>query len=245
MKNRDFFYLQYNKINWKNQGKTKINFFIYDYIFRNIIIRKKGEGIAIFDIGFGIGFFLKMLYRNLWKHYQNIIIEGCEPSKVNYKHFLKKNLKGGDEHGIVFNTYNKSFLRVYTGVKFDFITAIYVFPHFIFNDVKRVVRKIYSMLNEGGRFILIVANEKYLKDKLKNEQDLFIESQNISFDGEKYREVLHYSDIPKIGKIIDYNREESFYSDLFRKNGFALRQKENINDAGFLCTLFIFEKRKY
>lgn len=38
MKNKDFFYLQYNKINWKNQTETKINSFI--------------NNISIFDNGF-------------------------------------------------------------------------------------------------------------------------------------------------------------------------------------------------
>ena len=61
MKNKDFFYLQYNKIDWKNQEKTKINSFINNYIIRNIILKHKGSDISVFDIGFGIGFFFKML----------------------------------------------------------------------------------------------------------------------------------------------------------------------------------------
>ncbi len=77
MKNRDFFYLQYNKINWRNQEKTKINFRIYDYIIKNILLKKGSNNIAIFDIGFGIGCFLKMLLLNLRGYYRNIIIEGC------------------------------------------------------------------------------------------------------------------------------------------------------------------------
>lgn len=240
MKNRDFFYLQYNKISWKNQEKTKINFYIYDYIIRNLIRRKKGDRIAIFDIGFGIGLFLKKLIRDLRGHYKSIIIEGCEPSRLNYKNFLTKKVNGSN--GLTLKTYNKTFLKSLPGVTFDFITAIYVFPHFVFSDTKEVARKIYSMLNDGGKFVLVVANEKYLANKLKNEQDLFIEKQTISFGGKQYQEVLHYSDIPKIGKVIDYNRGESFYIDLFRKNGFTLYQKKNINDAGFICTLFVFKK---
>lgn len=60
-KNRDFFYLQYNKIDWKNQEKTKINYFINEYIIDNIILKHQEESISLFDIGFGIGFFIKML----------------------------------------------------------------------------------------------------------------------------------------------------------------------------------------
>jgi len=247
MKNKDFFYLQYNylqynKIDWKNQEKTKINFYIYDYIIKNIIRHKKGNNIAVFDIGFGIGIFLKKLLQDLRRRYQTIIVEGCEPSRLNYKHFLNKNLKGV-RRDITLKTHNKTFLKSLTEAKFDFITAIYVFPHFAFDDTRKVARKIRLMLKEGGKFVLVVANEKYLENKLKTEQDLFIESRNIALGGKKYREVLHYSDIPKIGKVIDYNRDESFYIDLFKKNGFALNQKKNINDAGFICTLFVFKKR--
>ena len=214
MKNRDFFYLQYNKINWKNQEKTKINFFIYDYIIRNVISRKKGKDISIFDIGFGIGLFFKKLLRDLRKRYNTVTIEGCEPSKRNYKYFLSKKVKG-DGRRVVLKIFNKTFLKTRTEAKFDFITSIYVFPHFLLNDLKGTVRKIHSMLKDYGKFILVVANEKYLANKLINEQDLFIERREVSYGRKKYWEVLHYSDIPKIGKVIDYNREETFYLDLF------------------------------
>ena len=90
-KNRDFFYLQYNKINWKNQEKTKINSFIYNYVIQSIILQKKGNSISVFDIGFGIGFFFKMLLHALKGKYKEVTIEGCEPSKVNYEHFIAKN----------------------------------------------------------------------------------------------------------------------------------------------------------
>ena len=66
----------------------------------------------------------------------------------------------------------------------------------------------------------------------------------IEFDGKNYKEILHYSDIPEIGKVIDYNREERFYIDLFEKNSFRLIKKENLGDSGFICTIFIFERSK-
>jgi hypothetical protein len=61
--------------------------------------------------------------------------------------------------------------------------------------------------------------------------------------GKSYKEVLHYTDIPEIGKVIDYNREEAFYFDLFSNNGFTLENKEDLNDNGFMCSLFVFQKR--
>ncbi|MFH1456814.1 MAG: methyltransferase domain-containing protein [Patescibacteria group bacterium] len=240
MKNRNFFYLQYNKIDWKNQEKTKINSFIYDIVIKNFILKKKGSNISIFDMGFGIGFFYKILYPYLIKKYQTIVLEGCEPSKKNYNYF--KNRPLNIKKSTKLKTHKKTFLNTETNRKFDFITSIYVFPHFLFNDLEKTVKKIYSMLNEKGKFILILAEEKYLKRKLKTEKDLFIENNIVSFKNKKYKEILHYSDIPKIGKLIDYNREEKFYVDLFKKNKFKLLQKKNLDDSGFICTLFVFEK---
>ena len=60
--------------------------------------------------------------------------------------------------------------------------------------------------------------------------------------GKKYKEILHYSDIPEIGKIIDYNREEQYYLDLFKRNNLKLVEKKALDDNGFVCTIFVFEK---
>jgi len=241
MKNKDFFYLQYNKIDWKNQEKTKINSFINDYIIRNVISNHKGDSISIFDIGFGIGFFFKMLLPALEGKYKNILIEGCEPSRVNYDYYLKKKPKELPE-GITINTHKKTFQDTETDKKFDFVTAIYVFPHFLSEDLESVVKKIHSMLTAGGKFILVLAEEEYIENKLKTEQDLFIEKRNITYNGKQFKELLHYSDIPKIGKIVDYNREEAYHLELFKNNNFNLKHKENLDDNGFICTLFLFEK---
>jgi cyclopropane fatty-acyl-phospholipid synthase-like methyltransferase len=241
MKNKNFFYLQYNKINWENQDKTKVNASVNNFIIKEYVLKKSGQEIKIFDIGFGIGFFIKMLYNKLIKKYSNITLEGCEPSNKNYKYFIKNKLL--TKRKDIIKTYNKTFQKVQINGKFDFITAIYVFPHFASDELDKIAKKIYSMLNKTGKFILVVANEKYLEEKLKDERDLFIERNTIEMNGKKYNEVLHYSDIPKIGKVIDYNREESFYIDLFRKNGFKLNQKNNLNDNGFICTIFSFGKK--
>lgn len=241
MKNKEFFYQQYNKINWENQEKTKINEFVNKFIIKEIISKHKGLDIKIFDIGFGIGFFFKMLSNNLTKHYKNILLEGCEPSDKNYR-FSKLNLK--IKKGIKLKTFNETFLNTNTKTKFDFITTIYVFPHFAEDELKKVVDKIHSMLDMKGQFILVVANEKYLKQKLKTKKDLFIEKNTISLGSKNYEEILHYSDIPEIGKIIEYNREERFYIDLFGKNKFKLLQKNNLNDSGFIATLLVFEKNQ-
>jgi len=240
MKNKEFFYLQYDKVNWQNQEKTKINSFVNNFIIQNIITKKKGDEIKIFDIGFGIGFFLRMLQKNLSKSFKNIILEGCEPSYKNYKNFKSKPF---NQEKVKLRTFNKTFLQTNTDTKFNFLTAIYVFPHFASDELDDVAKKINSMLNNEGKFILVVANEKYLEEKLSSKRDLFIEKNILEFDGKKYKEVLHYSEIPQIGTIIDYNREEKFYLDLFKKHGFDLDSKKDLDDNGFICTIFVFSKK--
>lgn len=240
MKNKNFFYLQYDKINWQNQEKTKINAFVNKYIIDKIISKKNSSNIKIFDIGFGIGFFIKMLYHELSNTQKGLTIAGCEPSEKNYQFFIEKHLKVKKETKI--QTTNKTFLNTRTNQKFDFITAIYVFPHFVQNELNKTAKRINSMLKQNGQFILVVANEKYIEKKLKSMKDLFIERNNIKYSNKDYKEILHYSDIPKIGKIIDYNREENFYLDLFKNNGFKLFSKKDLADNDFICTIFVFQK---
>ncbi|MBN2053198.1 methyltransferase domain-containing protein [Candidatus Woesearchaeota archaeon] len=241
MKNNNFFYQQYDKINWEKQEKTKINLFVNNFIIKEYLLKKKDSSISVFDIGFGIGFFFKLLYKSLGKRYKRIILEGCEPSSKNYHYYVKKPLRV--RKTAIIKTFPETFLDTKTSTKFDFITCIYVFPHFVSNEIKKTAAKIHSMLSERGKFILVVANEKYLEEKLRAKKDLFIENNIIGLGGRKYKEILHYSDIPKIGKLIDYNREEAFYLHLFRSNGFELLEKKDLNDSGFICTVFVFEKK--
>ena len=98
------------------------------------------------------------------------------------------------------------------------------------------------MLNKQGKFILVVGNEKYLKEKLKSKKDLFIEKNIINLGNKKYKETLFYSEIPKIGTIIDYHRNESFYTNLLKKEKIHLVQKRILNDKGLIATILIFEK---
>ncbi len=235
MKNKEFFYRQYDKINWENQEKTRINEKVNKHILNNYFIKKDNSILSAFDIGFGIGFFFKIAKPILSLKFKQLFFEGCEPSKRNYEYSSKLNSN-------LFVAHNSSFLDNSTTRQFDFITAIYVFPHILFKDLNKVVKKIHSMLLSKGKFILIVANEKYLKEKLKSKKDLFLEENKIKYNNKIYTEYLHYSDIPEIGKVIDYNREERFYLDLFSHNKFKLFKKENFEDQGFICTIFVFEK---
>ena len=81
------------------------------------------------------------------KSYKNITIEGCEPSLKNYNYFVKKKpLK--IENNTKLRTYNKTFLEAQTDDNFDFITAIYVFPHFTFDELEQTVKKISETLRK-------------------------------------------------------------------------------------------------
>ena len=90
---------------------------------------------------------------------------------------------------------------------------------------------------------MVVADEKYLKNKLNTSKSLFIEKSTVRLGTNKYEEILYYSEIPEIGKIIDFNREEKYYVDLFEKNGFVLNKKKRLDDQGFVCEIFVFEKK--
>jgi tRNA1(Val) A37 N6-methylase TrmN6 len=241
MKNRSFFYLQYDKIDWENQEKTNLNYSVNKHLLEKIISSKNSDEIKIFDMGFGVGFFLRMAAKKLKSKYSEILLGGCEPSKKNYEYFQRKysNLKKKVE----LKVYNKTFLETHSSEKFDFITSIYVFPHIMSQELEQTAKKINSLLEKNGHFILVVANEKYIQGKLTSKKDLFIEKNNIRLKNKTYEEVLHYSEIPKIGKVIDYNREEKLYLDLFSNEGFSLVKKEDLNDNGFICTIFDFEKK--
>ena len=95
MKNKNLLFLQYNKIDWQAQEKTKINSKIDNFIVDSVLSKKKGSSIKIFDIGFGIGFFMKLVLHKLKNSYEKFIIQGCEPSEKNYKFFIKKPLQLG------------------------------------------------------------------------------------------------------------------------------------------------------
>ncbi|MBT4538814.1 class I SAM-dependent methyltransferase [Candidatus Woesearchaeota archaeon] len=239
MKNKEFFYLQYNKLKWENQEKTKINSFVNDYIIKEIIIKNSSEKVKMFDIGFGIGFFFKMLTSKLGNLFKDITLEGCEPSNKNFNYFKLKKIK---LNNVNLKIFNKTFLETKTETKFDFITSIYTFTAFVFDELEKSVQKIHSMLNNEGKFIMVVSNEAYLRKKLDAKKDLFIEKNTINYNNKKYTEFLHYSEIPKIGTIIDYNREEELYVNLFENNGFKLEQKKELDDNGFICTIFVFSK---
>ena len=146
MKNKNFFYQQYEKIKWENQEKTKINSFVNNFIINNIILKHKSSTIKVFDIGFGIGFFMKMLYHKLSKSYKNITLSGCEPSDKNYDYFVKKKPLIVRKN-VELKTYKDTFQNMQTNEKFDFITAIYVFPHFSHEDLENIAKKIYSMFD--------------------------------------------------------------------------------------------------
>lgn len=234
MKNRDFFFQQYNKINWTNQENTHLNVAVNQFVIDNIISKSKIP-FTLFDIGSGIGFFIRMLKE---KYGDSIFIEGCEPSHKSYNYFIESDINKNNV-----KIFQDTFQTVETDTKFDFVTAIYVFPHFIEIDLNSVVQKIYKMLKYNGKLIIIVSNEEYLKNKLKTNKDLFIEQNIIEFKGKQYEEHLHYVEIPDMGTVIDYDREENYYKDLLEDNGLILENKNVINSDGYMCTIFTFVKK--
>lgn len=71
MKNKEFFYMQYNQINWEKQEETKINESLNNYIINQLLFKERTK-LKLFDMGFGVGFFVNMVYSKL--NLKNIII---------------------------------------------------------------------------------------------------------------------------------------------------------------------------
>lgn len=235
MKNRDFFYQQYNKINWANQEKIHLNASVNNFILDEIISDKSAP-FSLFDIGSGIGFFVRMLKE---KYGDSIHIAGCEPSTKSYDYFINSDISKNNVE-----IHQDTFQNFKTDKKFDFITAIYVFPHFIEADLDKVARKISGMLNENGKLVIVVSNEDYLRNKLETKRDLFIEKNTIDFKGKEYKEYLHYVEIPDMGTVIDYDREEDYYKALLEDNGLKLIKKDKLKSDEYICTVFTFESIK-
>ena len=105
-----------------------------------------------------------------------------------------------------------------------------------------VAQKISKMLNENGKLIIVVSNEEYLRNKLETKRDLFIEKNTVEYKGKEYKEYLHYVEIPGMGTVIDYDREEDYYKDLLEDNGLKLVNKDRLNSDEYICTVFTFEK---
>ena len=175
--------------------KTKVNFEIFKAIGRYIKSQHRGP-LAIFDIGCGIGSLFDLLTHELRKQ-NDVIFEGCEPSAVNYGYFLKK-AQSTFKKSTKITVKNTDFLSVITKTKFDFITAVYVFPHFIAEQLPMTARKIHTMLKSHGRFLLVVANESYLRNRLQSEKKIFIEKNTLLFHKRKFEEWMHYSDIRQL-----------------------------------------------
>ncbi len=239
-RDKKFFYEQYEQLNWKNQEETKINSQVNDYISDEVIMRHENESISLFDIGFGVGFFITNLSEKLKTKYKYICIEGCEPAKVSYEHFSKKDISG-----VELKISNQSFLDISSDKTFDFITAIYVFPHFTFDDLESVIKKINSMLNIRGKFIMVITSEKSYKEGLVKGKDLFnlVEDNKVIYQGKEYQEYLHKSLIPGIGDVYDFNRDEALYLEMFKNNGFSVNGQKELNDGYFLNKILVFEKK--
>ena len=236
---KEFLYEQYNQIDWSKQEETEVNFPVNEFIIDYTLSKHDSKSISLFDIGFGIGFFLRMFAKEAKTKYETVHIEGCEPSSNSYKHFEDKTIEG-----IELVTYPVTFLDVKTSASFDFVTAVYVLPHILFEDLESAVQKIHSMLKPGGRFIGVITSEQSFKTVEKNDKDLFniVEENTLAYKGKEYAEILHKSLIPDIGYVYDYNRDESLYVDMFSKNGFVLEKQRELDDGYFLHSILVFQK---
>lgn len=239
MKERNIFYSQYDNIDWINQEKTKINSVVHDYIISKIFDNIRKDDVRIFDIGFGIGLFLEKLSERLAGCFDKIIIDGCEPSSRNYRYYKSRKIRNKSN---INNTFNKTFLETSIDRKYDCVTAVYVFPNIVRDELEKTADKIYSILDNGGFFFLVTASEEYMKSVLDMCSNLIVSKERFEFDGSFYNEILHYTDIPEIGRILDLKRAEKFYQKLFIRCGLDLVLKKYLYDSGFIGTVHMFRK---
>lgn len=236
--NERFFYHQYDRIDWEKQKDTGLNLGVNEELLRIIKERHRHSALYLFDIGYGIGFFLQMCCEEISDDYESIHIEGDEPSKQNYEYY-EANRSVPDD--ITVQTHRQPFLETKTDKSFDVLTSTYVFTHLTQDQLQPAAQKIQEMLRPGGTFLLTVANEAYLQQKLRDDEDLLIQTNKLCLSGETYEEYLHYTEIPEIGNVVDLNREEGFYKHLFEESGLRLCRKEVVDDDGFIASIFIFE----
>lgn len=222
-----------------SQEETKINSTINRFIIQHILNGKKGDEVRVFDMGFGTGLLLEMLHDALTPVYKAITLEGCEPATNHFKHFESRNIQSGLAKTRIFN---HTFLETRTDTKFDYLVSVYVFPHIDTDELAAAANRIHSMLLEDGKFILVVANENQLLAKLQSHPELVIEKRTAMRNGNTYQEHVHYSEIPQIGTIIDINREERYYVELFRELGMEVLFQSTLDDQGFLCSFLVFSK---
>ena len=93
-----------------------------------------------------------MLNSKLYGKYKKVTLAGCEPSEKNYNYFVKKLLS--KKSNVELKLYKNTFQNLKLKEKFDFITAIYVFPHFEYHDLKNVA-EIKDSGNLNSRFCIV------------------------------------------------------------------------------------------
>lgn len=232
-------YEQYNNLNWENQDITGLHAAVYQSIIDFILNNHADSEVSLFDMGFGTGVFLQNLIQVLPNKYSQILLEGCEPSK-SYDSF-----KSPDNSGVKVKLYKKEFLDFDYENKFNFLTSVYVMVHFKFDELESVIKKIKTMLKSGGFFIFVVASEGHFNNtgtvvKLENFFDL-IESTDIEYNNKTYKEFFTKVNIPGIGEVYDYNREESLYVDMFKQNGFTLDKKIEVEEGIFTNSILFLK----
>jgi cyclopropane fatty-acyl-phospholipid synthase-like methyltransferase len=242
MKNDDFLFSQYEKeVDWSKQEEADINANINKYIIDEIVARKKSDSINLFDMGFGVGFFIEMFYERARDIYNNIKIEGCEPSEKSFSEFKKEKIRLKDDHCL--NLQNSFFLESKDeGDSFDVLTSIYVFNCLKFRELLDNFKKISSMLKKKGLFFLVVSSDDCFLERVKKDQDLIVKEREVEFQEKKYREITHYTDLEGLGRIVDCNRKAGLYVDMAKKCGLSLIEKQEVFDNNLISNVLIFEK---
>ncbi len=235
------FYQQYDAVEWSAQMGTHLNRKIYERIIAHIKKNPSTE-LSLFDMGFGVGYFLSMLYDAFKDKYNHLLLAGCEPARKSYDYFVT-HAPPASENKLSLS--NDAFLEVHNEQKFDFVTAIYVLPNFSEELMPSVVRKICSLLKSEGEFIFATTQFQFIEQAISRHPSRVLKDAHFEYNGSLYRETLHWTELPGVGRIKDYNRERRYYLDLFKNGDFDLLQIEEFESDGFPTEIYYFQKNKH
>lgn len=145
MKNKKYYLLSGDYFSryadtYDRQGRQKSA--CVNWITERIVERVDKEG-AVIDIGTGTGWLLS----KITKKYPDSFVVGIDVSRKMIK-IARKKLNGGKMHFVVSPAEHMPFKNG----TFDFVVSLLVWEHVSEQD--KVIRKIFSMLKPGGKFIL-------------------------------------------------------------------------------------------
>lgn len=147
----------------------------------------------IYEIGYGPGLGINLIANSI----TDCSISGIDFSELMFEQATKRNKKFVDA-GIVNLKYGDLLTSAVDNEQYDKVFCVNVI--YFWSELTKVFEKIYSMLNDGGRFCIFMTPAKDF-EKLKFAEDFF-----------KYSIEIVESELKKAGfKSVDYKLDKGYY----------------------------------